>query len=358
MMPRLLALNFVPPVASEGAAQIDHLLIGLVCITGFFALLVMVLIVVFGIKYRAGSPADRSQRKHNSVKLEVAWIGIPVLLMLCLFVWAGVLFFKLTQPPADARTVYVVAKQWMWKFQHPEGPQEINVLHVPIGAPIKLVLRSQDVVHSFFVPAFRVKQDVLPNRYTATWFRATQTGTFRLECSQFCGTDHSAMKGYVIVMRPEDYERWLSSGTAPMVAPVPGTPGTPEAPLAVGGRSAFFRFGCNACHTPDADVRAPRLDGLYGRQVRLRNGEIITADEDYLRESILYPNAKIVAGYDSPSLMPTYVGQVSDRDLQELIEFIKSIQTGWPEQVVPPAPAAAPATSAPASAPQRETQTP
>jgi cytochrome c oxidase subunit II len=307
--------------------------LALLALSGFIIVLLVFLIVRFAIKYRAGSAADRSNAMHKTWSWELAWTGIPLLLMGGVFVWSGMVFFNLTEAPANARTIYVVGKQWMWKIQHPEGPQEINELHVPAGEPIKLVLRSQDVIHSFFIPAFRVKQDVLPNRYTSLWFQADPPGEYPFLCAQYCGTEHSNMHGRVIVMPPAAFEDWLGAG-APAGA-VAGTPGTPQAPLALGGKGAFFRLGCNACHVPDSDVRAPRLDGLWGQEVRLRNGQTVRADEEYIRESILAPNAKIVAGYAAPSLMPTYAGQLSERDLQELVEFTRSLRNGWPQEPNP-----------------------
>jgi cytochrome c oxidase subunit 2 len=222
--------------------------------------------------------------------------------------------------------VYVVAKQWMWKVQHPGGRREINTLHVPRGRAVKLTLTSQDVIHSFYVPAFRVKMDVLPDRYTTAWFQATKTGTFHLFCAEYCGTEHSLMRGRVVVMEPAAYQAWLGPGA--QQEPIPGMPGTAEAPLRVHGRGAFFQAGCNACHVPDSDLRAPRLEWLFGSEVQLRNGQTVRADEEYLRESILEPNAKAVAGYPTPSLMPTYRGQVSEEQVVELIEYIKSLAPG------------------------------
>jgi cytochrome c oxidase subunit 2 len=320
----------LPERAAEGARQIDALFLSLIGMALFFVLLVGILILRFGIKYRAGSRADRSNRVRKTWHWEITWTIIPTLIGLAIFVWAGWVFFGATQPPRNARTIYVVAKQWMWKIQHPGGPEEINQLHVPRGQPVKLLMRSQDVIHSFFIPAFRVKQDVLPGRYTTLWFTPTRTGVFHLFCAEYCGTEHSQMRGEVIVMEPAEFERWRSGGS-PMEK-APDMPGTPGAPLALRGEGVFYDFGCNACHTPDARVLAPRLDGLFGESVRLRDGTKVIADEQYIRESILEPNAKIAAGYEYPSLMPTYKGQVTEQDILRLIEFIQSIRDGWPEE--------------------------
>jgi cytochrome c oxidase subunit II len=328
-----LAFALWPPGASEGARRVDTVFLGLTLVSGFFVLLISGLLVRFAVKYRAGSPADRANPIQRTGRWELTWIGVPVLLMVGIFVWAGAVFIGNVAPPAAARPIYVVGKQWMWKIQHPEGPEEINELHVPAGEPIKLVLRSQDVIHSFFVPAFRLKQDALPGRYTTLWFRATTPGTYPLYCAEYCGAEHSAMRGRVVVMPPGEFAAWL--GAALPASPVPGTPGTPQAPLAVGGQLAFQRFGCVACHTPTSAVLAPRLDGIFGRPVRLANGQTVTADEEYIRESILRPNAKISAGYAAPSLMPTYEGQLDTRALNELVEFIRRLRDGWPEELRP-----------------------
>lgn len=322
--------GLLPERAAEGARQIDLLFLALLGVSLFFVLLVGVLVLRFGIKYRAGSRADRSNRIQKTWRLEIAWTIVPTLIGLAIFVWAGAVFYGVTQPPRNARLVYVVGKQWMWKIQHPGGPAEINELHLARGQPVKLVMRSQDVIHSFYVPAFRVKQDVLPGRYTSLWFTPNRTGTFHLFCAEYCGTEHSQMRGTVYVMEPADFERWFS-GASPE-APAPGRPGLPGAALAVQGKSVFYTFGCNACHTPTSRVLAPRLDGIFGEEVRLRNGAHVVADEQYIRESILQPNARIAAGYAYPSLMPTYKGQISEQELLAVIEFIRNLRDGWPQE--------------------------
>lgn len=324
-----------PQEASTGAPEVDHIYYALLGFGAFFTLAIAGLIVYFAIKYRAGSDADRSNPIENTTRYEVVWIVIPTVLSLFLFAWAAKAYLDLSQPPADAQPIYVVGKQWMWKIQHPEGPREINELHVPAGVPIKLVMTSQDVIHSFYVPAFRVKQDVLPDRYTALWFQADAPGTYHLFCAEYCGTGHSSMIGHVVVMTPDDYAAWLSAAAAG-VAPVPGSPGTDGAVMAHEGKGPFFEYGCSSCHLPTSSVRAPRLDGLYGQEIALDNGQHVIADEEYIRESILEPQAKIAAGYQTPSLMPTYRGQVDEEDLRELVEFVRGLRDGWPDQLVHP----------------------
>ncbi|MCC6661244.1 MAG: c-type cytochrome [Phycisphaerales bacterium] len=320
--------------SSSSAARFSDVFTALMVFAGAIVLLVLGLVVVYCTRYRAGSGADRSGRLVHVGKLEALAIGAMAVTFGALFVWAAKLYFDNATPPADARTIYIVARQWMWKVEHPGGRREINELHIPIGEPVRLVMISQDVIHSFFIPRFRLKQDVLPTRYTTLWFVAYEPGEFHLFCSQYCGADHSQMRGTVVAMEPAEFQRWL--GPSPMVpAPVPGTPGTPQGGLAAGGRSVFFALGCNACHVPGASVRAPRLDGIWDRPIALRNGQTVTGDEQYIRESILDPNAKISAGYTPPSLMPTYRGTVTPEQITQLIEFIKSLRDGWPPGLSP-----------------------
>lgn len=334
LLPAVLAqseFRLFPRQASRHAAEVDAVYLGLVAFSVFFTLVICLLILYFVARYHAGSSADRRNPITKTVRYEILWVSVPLVFALGLFTWAAKGYIEYAQPPEDARTIYVVGKQWMWKVQHPAGRREINELHVPVGEPIKLVMTSQDVIHDFFVPAFRVKRDVLPDRYTELWFTATEPGVYHLFCAEYCGADHSQMVGRVVAMRPAEFEAWLSPGVE--AGAMPGTPGTLGAPMALRGEGAFYSLGCNACHVPDAAVRAPQLGGLFGGQVRLRNDEIVIADEQYIRESILYPNAKIVAGYEAPSLMPTYKGQISEQQLQEVVEYVKSLEHGWPEEV-------------------------
>lgn len=289
------------------AGQVDLLYLFLVLITTFFSVLIAGLILFFIIKYRK-TPERQAQQIHGSLLLEVVWTVIPLGISMVIFVWGALLYFHLQRPPADALEVYGVAKQWMWKFQHPGGQREINALHVPTGRPVKVTLISQDVIHDFSVPAFRIKTDVLPNRYMATWFTPTVAGTYHLFCSQYCGTKHSAMIGDVVVMNPEDYAQWLASGKA-------------EGSLAAQGEKLFQEFGCTTCHRPDSGARGPNLQGLYGRPVRLSDNRVVIADDSYIRESILQPNAKIVNGFQP--IMPTFQGVISEEGLIQITEYIK-----------------------------------
>lgn len=289
------------------AGQVDYLYLFLVLITTFFSLLIAGLILFFIIRYRK-TPERQAQQIHGSILLEIVWTVIPLGISMVIFVWGAFLYFHLQRPPANALEVYGVAKQWMWKFQHPGGQREINALHVPTGRPVKVTLISQDVIHDFSVPAFRIKTDVLPNRYMTTWFTPTVPGTYHLFCSQYCGTKHSAMIGDIVVMKPEDYAEWLASGKA-------------EGSLASQGEKLFQEFGCITCHRADSGARGPNLQGLYGRPVRLNDNRVVIADDGYIRESILQPNAKIVAGFQP--IMPTFQGVVSEEGLIQITEYIK-----------------------------------
>jgi cytochrome c oxidase subunit 2 len=231
-------------------------------------------------------------------------------MMTGLFGWAADLYFRERRVPKDAMELNVIGKQWMWKIQHPEGNREINEIHVPAGRMVKLTLASQDVIHSFFLPVFRIKRDAIPGYYTSEWFRPTKVGTFHLFCAEFCGTHHSGMIGKVVVMEPAAYQEWLAAGR-------------PQSTLAQAGERRFRELGCSGCHMGSSVVRAPPLQGLYGKPVPLQDGKIVTGDEGYIRDSILLPNSQITAGYQP--LMPSYQGRVTEEELLELIAYIKSL---------------------------------
>ena len=305
----VLFLGF-PGQASTFAGPVDTLFVALLGLATFIATAVCALIVYFGVKYRRGSPADRTGANASHVPLEIAWTVVPLLLAMGAFGWGARLYFDDFRPPARAIEIAVVGRQWMWQFQHPEGQREINELHVPLGRPIKLTMTSQDVIHSLYVPAFRVKQDVLPGRYTVAWFQATQTGEYRLLCTQYCGTDHAVMGGRVIVMDPAQYEQWLQSGNTGQTA-------------AQQGEQLFRQFGCSGCHRMDGSGQGPPLVGIYGKPVPLQGGGTTIADDRYLRDSILLPSKDVAAGY--PNIMPSFQGQLGEDDLLLLITYIKSL---------------------------------
>ena len=301
-----------PESASSIAGRVDALYFFLLAIAAFFSLLIAGLIVFYAVKYHRRSPGAVGRTVHGGMILELTWTIVPLIITMVIFVWGASVFFAMTHPPDDTLNIYVVGKQWMWKFQHLDGQREINELHVPVERNIRLIATSEDVIHDVFVPAFRLKVDVIPGRYVTLWFRATKPGRYHLFCAEYCGTKHSGMTGEVIVMAPADYQAWLSGGT-------------PGGSLADAGQKLFADLACNTCHRPDAQGRGPVLDGLLGKTVSLQSGGTIVADEAYLRESILNPSAKVTAGYQP--IMPTFQGLVSEDQLLQLIEYIKSLQT-------------------------------
>jgi cytochrome c oxidase subunit 2 len=319
------SFRLFPVQASDNAARVDALHLFIVGISLFMAVLIASLIVYFSIRYRRGSRADRREdlRQHK-YGLEVFWVLFPVPIFMTIFVWGAVVYFDMVRPPADAVTIDCVGKQWMWKFQHPQGNSEINELHVPRGQPIRLRMISQDVIHDVYIPAFRTKHDVLPGRYTYTWFQANRNGVYHLFCAEYCGAEHSRMVGRVVVMEPVDYENWLAGGR-------------PTESPEVRGRKLFERHRCDSCHLPAGQMgRGPSLAGLFGTRVPLRDGRAVLADDNYLRESILQPAAKIVAGYEP--IMPTYEGQISEEGVLDLIAYIKSLSGEMAVEPPPDAP--------------------
>ncbi len=306
---------FFPVEASTAAPRVDALMAYVLLIALAFIALVGGLILYFVVKYHHRARADRSKPVFFSLPLELAWTLIPLILTLSIFFWGAKLFIAMREPPPGALEVYVVGKQWMWELQHAEGRRELNELHVPAGRPVELIMTSADVIHSFYVPAFRVKQDVLPGRYTTEWFEASAPGRYRLFCAQYCGTAHSAMGGWITALTPADYQRWLA-GEADAAAP--GTT------MAGAGAQLFQRLGCAACHREGGTGTGPALAGLYGRTVALEGGGAAVADESYLRESIMRPNAKIVKGW-APR-MPTYEGRLDEEQLQQLVAYLKTLK--------------------------------
>ncbi len=305
----------LPPEASTLAPRIDALLFAVTGVTTAVALAVFVTMIVFAIRYRAGSKARRADdvpaaQARARRRVEVAWTLVPLLLFIAAFAWATQLYVARAAPPAEAVDVFVVAKQWMWTLQHPSGQREINELHVARGQPVRLVMTSQDVIHSFFVPAFRLKQDVLPGRYTEMWFTPTRTGRFHLFCAEYCGTDHARMGGDIVVMEPADFERWLDAHG-----------GTPD--MAARGEALFRQYGCSGCHGANATIHAPDLAGLFGKPVPLADGTTVIADERYLRDSILLPRKEIAAGYEP--IMPSFAGQIGEPDILDLIAYIRRL---------------------------------
>ena len=290
------------------AGRVDALYVFLLIVTGMMTLLIFICVVYFAARFRH-RPGVRAEQIEGSTPLEITWSAIPFLVFMVIFAWGAVVYFKERTPPADASEVYVVAKQWMWKVEHAEGQREINELHVPVGRDVKLIMTSQDVIHSFYIPAFRIKQDVLPGRYTVEWFRATKPGVYHLFCAEYCGTQHSGMVGDIVVQEPAQFEAWMNGGSS--------------GPLSASGEKMFAELGCATCHRNDAGGRGPNLKGVFGKPVQLEDGRTVTADENYLRECILDPGAKRVKGFQP--IMPTFQGLVSEEQVNALVAYIKSI---------------------------------
>lgn len=300
-----------PQAASSIASDVDLLYFFILAVCSFFAVLVSALVVFFAIKYRRRHADEVGHDIHGSILLELLWTVIPFILAMVMFFWGADLYFRIARPPADAMEVFVVGKQWMWKVQHPEGVREINELHVPLGRPVRITLGSEDVLHDYYIPAFRVKMDAVPGKLTTMWFTATKTGTYHIFCAEYCGTQHSGMIGQVIVMEPQDYEAWLAGGR---------TTGTPVE----NGEKLFTQLACITCHKADVSGRGPILAGVFGSTVDLQDGRQVVADENYLRESIMNPQAKIVRTYQP--IMPTFQGTVSEENLLQLIAYIKTLK--------------------------------
>ena len=318
-------IPLVPDSASTFSWKVDALYFYLSGVTLFFTLLISGVLIFFVIRYRRRTPYEIPRPVAGSHKLETVWTVIPFIIAMTMFAWGARVYFEQYKPPENAIEVYVVGKQWMWKLQHATGQREINELHVPVGRKVKLIMTTEDVIHDFFVPAFRTKADVIPGRYTTIWFEATTPGRYHLFCAEYCGMNHSGMIGSVIVMEQREFDDWLSGNTGSM------TPAT-------AGQQLYQTLGCASCHGANGEGgRGPTLAGSFGKMVQLQNGDSVRVDEGYVRESILNPQAKLVAGFGA--IMPTFQGQVSEDQLVQLLAFIKSLQA---EGQVPPTVAASP----------------
>jgi cytochrome c oxidase subunit 2 len=307
----LTNFSLYPPEASKIAPQMDALYFFMVLVSLIGLTIVVLLVTGFSILYQKKRHPVAVQIEGSTL-LEATWTIIPLGLFLIMFVWGSFIYFRVYTPPANAMNIYVVGKQWMWKAEHPGGQHEIDALHIPTGRPIQLTLISQDVFHSFSIPAFRVKREAIPGRYTSVWFEATKTGTYHLFCTQYCGTNHSAMIGDIVVLTPDDYKKWLEDSTSGMS-------------LSQNGERLFASLSCSACHNGRPDSRGPSLANVYGSHLTLANGQSALADEAYLREAILNPSEHITQGY-SP-IMPTYQGQISEDGVISLVEYIKNLHS-------------------------------
>jgi cytochrome c oxidase subunit 2 len=302
-------LPFFPEAASAQAGQVDAVFFFMLAVTAFFAVLIAGLVVTFAVKFRRRQENEIGAAIHGSLALELLWTIIPFGIAMVMFAWGAKVFFDMARPPAGAMEVYIVGKQWMWKAQHMDGQREINELHVPVGRPVKLIMGSEDVIHSFYIPAFRTKADVIPGRYNTMWFTATKPGTYHLFCAEYCGTKHSGMIGSIVAMEPPDFEAWLGGGKSE------------ESPVAAGAK-LFSDLACISCHQRTGG-RGPSLANVFGHEVELQGGAKVMADEAYIRESILNPQAKVVNGFQP--IMPTFQGLITEEQLLQLIAYVRSL---------------------------------
>ncbi len=302
-----------PWAASSMAVEIDRIFVMWCIVLMFLVVPVFVFMTYCAVKYRAGRPADRSQRESRNMTIEMSWMIAPFLISLVFFFWAGDIYLRQQNPPPNAMVITALGRQWMWKFQHPDGPSEINDLHVPAGRPVRIDIRSQDVVHSLYIPALRQQEEAVPGRTTSMWFKADTPGAYRLFCSEFCGADHALMAGTLYVLSPADYQKWLK------------TAGGGQS-IASTGKRLFEAYGCSGCHGPSGTVRAPDLAGLYGRVVPLQDGSTVVANDAYIHDSIMQPKRQIAAGYKP--IMPSFAGAMSGSDVTALVAYIKSLRHG------------------------------
>ncbi len=309
-------MHWLPEVASNLAGKVDAVIWFITVISLVFFILISIFLVYFAIRYRRRQENEETPYITGSHVLETIWTIIPSILLIVIFVYGFVVYKDMRTPPEDSLEVTVIGRQWLWQFKYNNGKTTLNELYIPEGRPIKLVMTSEDVLHSFFVPAFRVKQDLVGGMYTYLWFTPTKTGTYELYCTEYCGTGHSAMLGKVVVMSPEEYEKWEKGEEEKAVASLP------PAEL---GKQLYTQRGCNACHSIDgSSLVGPTWKGLYGHEVVLQDGTKVTADENYIREAILEPQAKMVKGFGP--VMPSFKGVISDDEISDLIAYIKTLK--------------------------------
>jgi cytochrome c oxidase subunit 2 len=307
----LSGISLFPVQASTYAPEVDNLYLFLIAVASFFAIIVVVLVLYFSIKYRDDTGLKVGAPITGSIPLEIGWSLVPFLVAMGIFVWATTVFFHSVRPPAETLDIYSTGKRWMWRFQHVDGQREINQLHVPVGRPVKVTFTSEDVLHDLYIPVFRVKADAIPGRYSSIWFTATKTGEYHLFCAEYCGTRHSGMIGTIYVMEPDEYQAWLAGG------------GQAGGTMQARGQQLFQQLACSSCHLTDGTGRGPSLVGVFGSQIKLSNNLNVVADESYVRESILTPQMKLVNGYQP--IMPTFQGLVNEDQLLSLIEYVKSL---------------------------------
>lgn len=307
-----MSVKLIPDQASAMAYKVDSLFMFLTAVTGSVAVVTFLVLLVFIVRYRRRAENQVTPRISGWIALEVSWTVAPFFIFLIMFIWGAILYFEAVTPPVDAEDIYITGKQWMWKAQHVGGQREINQLHLAIDHPVRLILTSEDVIHDFFVPAFRTKVDVLPGRYVQTWYLPTKAGSYHLFCSEYCGTGHSTMLGNIVVQSRDRHSHWLEEKA--------------EGSMVLEGRKIFLKYECNSCHSADSSQRCPLLEGIYGRTVVLSQGNRIVADENYLRNSILDPNSQVVQGWKP--IMPTFKGMLTEAELMQLVAYLKALKRG------------------------------
>jgi cytochrome c oxidase subunit 2 len=299
-----------PEPGSTIADSVDKLHFFLTGITLFFTFIIFVTIIYFAIRYRRRSENEQPAETVTYLPLELTWTLVPIAICVVIFIWSSSLYFENSRAPNASLEIFVVGKQWMWHLQHPEGPREINELHVPLGVPVKLTMTSEDVIHDFYIPAFRIKKDVLPGRYTSIWFQATKLGTYHFFCAQYCGTEHAGMIGWVYVMSPPDYALWLAGGSK-------------GESMTQTGERLFAQYGCDTCHKPDNTGKGPSLVGVFGKPQPLKDGRTLTVDETFIRQAITNPNSMPLSNY--APVMPTFQGQLNEEQILDLMAYVKSL---------------------------------
>lgn len=308
---------FAPERASDFAVQVDAIFYALTALTVFFTVVVLGFLLFLCIRYRVGNNVNRVEDPHSKWHniLEIGWSLPPLFLGLVMFAWAAIPYTQMYKAKPDALQIWVIGKRWMWHLQHANGVRENNELHIPVGKPVQLTLISQDVIHGFFVPEFRIKRDALPGRYNTMWFTPTKTGKYRIYCTEYCGTGHSEMTGICYVMEQRDYQAWLANGGEKVAAN--------KQTMEQLGESLYNQLACGTCHDKDGIGRGPSLVGIYGMKVKRRDGQIVQVDNNYLRDSILNPSEDIVDKYQQ--VMPSYKGQLTEAQVLQLIAYIRSL---------------------------------
>ena len=343
----MLASEWVPlfpEAASSFAWQVDALYFYLILISVAFTIPIVAAVFFFAVRYRQTEKYATPEEMHGSIVLETVWSIIPFVISMTIFLGGAYVYYNQYRMPEDAMDVYVVGKQWMWKLQHATGHREINELHVPVGRNVKLTMTTEDALHDFSIPAFRTKADVVPGRYTYLWFNATKPGKYHLYCAEYCGLNHSGMGGWVYVMEQRDFDNWLAGNESG------------QTPVQQGQDLFQNKLGCASCHAGGDNQRGAKLEGIFGKDVKLVGGQTVKVTDEYIRNSILNPSSQIVEGYQP--IMPTFKGQVTEEQLVSLVAYIKSLSGVTPgSTTMSPAAPTAPAANTSAPVPAANTAT-